>query len=72
VMALGLIPIGSLVGGVLIDTIGGTGTLFVLGAALCVVALVFSQVRGLRAASLAPPSQRGTEPVLPMSEGIEV
>lgn len=72
VMALGLIPIGSLVGGVLIDTIGGTGTLFVLGTALCLVALVFSQVRGLRAASLAPPSQRGAEPVLPMSEGIEV
>ena len=57
VMALGLMPIGSLIGGVLIDTIGGTGTLFVLGAALCVVALVFSQVRGLRAASLAPPSR---------------
>jgi len=54
VMALGLMPIGNLVGGLLIDHIGGTETLAVLGAALCVLALAFTQIRGLRAASLAP------------------
>ena len=54
VMALGLMPIGNLVGGLLIDHIGGTETLTVLGAALCVLALAFTQIRGLRAASLAP------------------
>jgi MFS family permease len=54
VMALGLMPIGSLIGGVLIDTIGGTETVAVLGVAMCLLALAFSQVRGLRAASLAP------------------
>ena len=54
VMALGLMPIGSLIGGVLIDTIGGTETVAVLGIWLCLLALAFSQVRSLRAASLAP------------------
>jgi MFS family permease len=54
VIALGLMPIGSLIGGVLIDTVGGTETLGILGASLCVVALGFSQVGSLRAASLAP------------------
>ena len=71
VMALGLMPIGSLVGGVLIDTVGGTGTLVVLGASICVLAAAFSQVRGLRAASLAPPHLRATEPLLAVSEGLE-
>lgn len=72
VMALGLMPIGSLVGGILIDTIRGTGTLVVLGASLCVIALVFSQVRALRDASLAPPHPHAPEPVIPISEGIEL
>ncbi len=70
VISLGLMPIGSLVGGVLIDSVGGTGTLAVLGAVLCLIALVFSQARGLRAASLAPPHPGG--PVLPIAEGLEV
>ncbi len=70
VMALGLIPIGSLIGGILIDTLGGTMTLAILGASLCVIAIVFSQVRGLRAASLAPP--HAPELALPITEGIEV
>jgi ENTS family enterobactin (siderophore) exporter len=70
VMALGLIPIGSLIGGILIDTFGGTKTLAILGASLCLIAIVFSQVRGLRAASLAP--ARATERVLPIAEGIEL
>ena len=55
VISLGLMPVGNLVGGALIDTIGGTGTLAVMGIAMCVLALAFTQVRGLSAASLAPP-----------------
>jgi MFS family permease len=54
VMALGLMPIGSLIGGVLIDSVGGTGTLAIMGAAIGLLALVFSQVGALRRASLAP------------------
>jgi predicted MFS family arabinose efflux permease len=54
VMALGLMPIGSLIGGLLIDSVGGTATLAILGVALCALALAFSQVRTLRSASLAP------------------
>jgi MFS transporter, ENTS family, enterobactin (siderophore) exporter len=54
VMALALMPIGNLIGGILIDVVGGTATLAILGAATCAVALVFSQVPSLKAASLAP------------------
>ncbi len=72
VSALGLMPIGNLIGGLLIDTIGGTGTLAVIGASLCVLALGFSQVRGLRAASFAPSTQGSpSSPILPISEGLE-
>jgi MFS family permease len=71
VMALGLMPIGSLIGGVLIDTVGGTSTVAILGASICVLALGFSQVRPLRAASLAPPHLRPPEPLLPISDGLE-
>ena len=67
VIALGLMPIGMLVGGVLIDSIGGTGTLTVMGVAMCLLALTFTQVRGLRRASLAPAHVVTTErePLLP-------
>jgi MFS family permease len=71
VMSLGLMPIGSLIGGLLIDAVGGTATLAILGASLCVVALGFSQVRGLRAASFAPAHMRAPEPLLPISDGLE-
>jgi MFS family permease len=71
VMALGLMPIGSLIGGLLIDAVGGTGTLVILGASICVLALGFSQVRPLRAASLAPAHVRAPEPLLPISDGLE-
>jgi MFS family permease len=71
VMALGLMPIGSLIGGILIDTVGGTGTMAILGGSICVLALGFSQVRTLRSASLAPPHLRAPEPLLPISEGLE-
>jgi ENTS family enterobactin (siderophore) exporter len=71
VMALGLMPIGNLIGGVLIDTVGGTATLAILGVFVCALALGFSQVRALRAASLAPPHQRDRMPILPMTEGLD-
>ena len=54
VMSLGLMPIGSLIGGLLIDTIGGTATLAVLGTSLCAIGLAFTQIGALRRASLAP------------------
>jgi hypothetical protein len=53
-MALAMMPVGNLAGGLLIDAVGGTATLAILGAATCALALVFSQVPSLRAASLAP------------------
>jgi MFS family permease len=72
VMALGLMPIGSLVGGVLIDAIGGTETMAILGASICLLAIVFSQVDALRSASLAPSSQAtAVEPNLPIPDGLE-
>jgi MFS transporter, ENTS family, enterobactin (siderophore) exporter len=54
VMALGLMPIGSLVGGLLIDHVGGTMTLALLGSGICLLALAFTQVRALGGASFAP------------------
>jgi MFS transporter, ENTS family, enterobactin (siderophore) exporter len=71
VMALALMPIGSLIGGILIDKVGGTATLAILGAALCVVGLGFSQVGVLREASLAPAQTLPPSPILPISEGLE-
>ncbi len=67
-----VIPIGSLIGGILIDTIGGTATLAVMGATMCTIALVFTQVRGLRRASLAPLTARAPEAVLAAAEGFEL
>ena len=69
-IALGLMPIGSVIGGVLIDAIGGTATLAVMGASMCVLAVTFSQVSALRDASLAPQLVHSPEPVLPVSEGL--
>jgi MFS family permease len=69
--ALALMPIGNLVGGVLIDAFGGTSTLAILGGSLCVLALGFSRVRPLRAASLAPSHPATAVPVLPISDGLE-
>jgi MFS family permease len=71
VMALGLMPIGSLIGGVLIDAVGGTGTLIIIGLSMCALALGFSQVRALREASLAPPHPPEPEPLLAISDQLE-
>jgi MFS family permease len=71
VMALGLMPIGSLIGGLLIDAVGGTATLAILGGSLCLLAVAFSQVRSLRAASLAPPHPHAESPAAAVSKAIE-
>ncbi|MEA2517996.1 MAG: hypothetical protein QOF49_76, partial [Chloroflexota bacterium] len=69
--ALGLMPIGSLIGGVLIDAIGGTATLVVLGTSMCALGLGFSQVRPLRVASLAPrEAPTGRRPRQPEPDGL--
>jgi MFS family permease len=54
VISLGLQPLGMLVGGVLIDTLSGSATLALMGAAMCVLALAFVPVKALRATLLAP------------------
>jgi MFS family permease len=61
VMALGLQPAASLLGGALIDAIGGSGTLVVFGVATCLFALAFTRLDALRGASLAP----STPPAVP-------
>jgi len=53
VFTLGLGPIGSLIGGLLIDAIGGSETLAVMGCAMLAIAALFARASGLRAASLA-------------------
>jgi hypothetical protein len=71
-LVMGIVgAVGSLIGGVLIDTVGGTNTLAILGGSICILAFGFSQVRALRAASLAPPHLRPPEPFLPISDGLE-
>lgn len=70
VMALGLMPIGGLVGGLLIDTIGGTETLAVMGLAMVAIAGAFTQVRALDQASLAPRSVAVPPAVSPALDGI--
>lgn len=54
VISLGLQPVGMLVGGVLIDAIGGSRTVAAMGAALVVLALAFAPVRALRNATVTP------------------
>jgi len=54
VFSLGVQPIGLLAGGLLIDSVGGTQTIVVIGLASCVLALGFVPVRALREATLAP------------------
>jgi MFS family permease len=71
VAALGLMPMGSLIGGILIDSVGGTGTLVIIGTSLCVLALGFSQVDALRAASLAPPHPPPDPEVLAIADRLE-
>lgn len=72
VAALALIPFGSLAGGVLIDAAGGSATLVMVGAATCVLALAFSRVDALHAASLAPAALLPVaNPIEPLPDGLE-
>jgi len=48
------VTIGLLVGGLLIDSVGGTQTIIVVGLASCCLALVFAPVSALRRATLGP------------------
>jgi len=54
VFSLGVQPIGLLIGGLLIDSVGGTQTIIVVGLASCCLALVFAPVSALRRATLGP------------------
>jgi MFS transporter, ENTS family, enterobactin (siderophore) exporter len=72
VMSLGLQPIGSLVGGILIDAIGGSSTLIVIGAGICSIALVYLPVRGLRNATFVPVAPvSATIATAPLAERVE-
>ena len=54
-VSLGLQPVGFLAAGVLIDAIGGTLTIAVMGGTLCLLAAAFALVRSLRLAVIQPP-----------------
>jgi MFS family permease len=71
VTTLGLSPIGFLAGGLLIDTVGGSATLAILAALMCVIGLALSRAAPLQGASLAPSSLASPEPVLAAIEGVE-
>jgi MFS transporter, ENTS family, enterobactin (siderophore) exporter len=53
-ISLGLQPIGLLVGGALIDRVGGSATIAVMGFVVLAVSLAFTPVAALRGASLQP------------------
>jgi MFS family permease len=62
-------PPASLLGGISIDVLGGTETLIVFGVAVAVIGLAFTQLDGLRHASLAP-RHADNPPILEADEGI--
>lgn len=53
-VSLGLQPIGLLIGGALIDLIGGSTTMALMGATIALVTLAFVPIRALRGATLLP------------------
>ena len=53
-ISIGLQPIGLLLGGALVDRIGGSTTLALMGAAIALVSLAFVPVRAIRSATLQP------------------
>jgi MFS family permease len=71
VTTLGLSPFGFLAGGLLIDVVGGTATLAILGSVICVIGLALSRPAALQGASLAPSAFASAEPVLGATEGVE-
>lgn len=63
VVALGVQPIGLLIAGALIDRIGGTATLALLGIAMLLAPVAVLSARTLRETTIAPPST----PTLPLA-----
>jgi MFS family permease len=55
VISLGLQPIGLLAGGLLVDAVGGTATLALIGVALCLLVAAFAPVARLRQARMSGP-----------------
>jgi predicted MFS family arabinose efflux permease len=53
-ISIGLQPIGLLLGGALVDRIGGSTTLALIGVAIALVSLAFTPVRAIRTATLQP------------------
>lgn len=53
-VSLGLQPFGLLIGGALIDLIGGSTTMALMGATIALVTLAFVPIRALRGATLLP------------------
>lgn len=53
-ISIGLQPIGLLIGGALIDRIGGSTTMALMGATIALVSLAFVPVRAIRSATLHP------------------
>jgi MFS family permease len=73
VVTLAFAPVASLIGGILIDAVGGSATLAILGATTCLVAVGFSGASALRGAHLPATSRPPAfEPVLPISDGPEL
>ena len=79
-LSLGLSPIGVFTGGVLLDGIGGSGTMLLMASGLFVVSVLFAVVPTMRNATAAParPERAACGPVLgsqsvgcrPSSQGI--
>jgi MFS transporter, ENTS family, enterobactin (siderophore) exporter len=53
-ISIGLQPIGLLIGGALVDRIGGSATLALMGGSIALVSLCFVPVRAIRGATLQP------------------
>ncbi len=56
-LSVGLMPVGALVAGVLLDAIGGTATLVLMGAASIAAGLGFALVPGVRRARVPRPGE---------------
>ncbi|HEY3524196.1 MAG TPA: MFS transporter, partial [Candidatus Limnocylindrales bacterium] len=54
VMALALQPVGMLLGGWLLDAVGGSATLGLMGLVVGLLVLVFAPVRSLRVSPISP------------------
>jgi len=57
-LSVGLTPVGALVGGILLDVVGGTATVVLIGAGAIGTGVTFALVPSVRAARL--PRERGS------------